>query len=59
MAAEDTTLPEENAGKIVQWFDRRRPVLSAPVATGAILTAFTLGALAAVGALALVGRLRD
>ncbi|MES2035639.1 MAG: hypothetical protein V4466_15840 [Pseudomonadota bacterium] len=58
MAVEDN-LPDENPGKIVQWYDGRKPVLSAPVATVSILTAFTLGALAAVGALALVGRLRD
>lgn len=58
MAVEDN-LPDENPGKIVQWYEGRRPVMSAPIATGAIITAFTLGALAAVGALALVGRLRD
>lgn len=58
MAVEDN-LPDENPGKIVQWYEGRHAVMSAPVATGAILTAFALGALAAVGALALVGRLRD
>lgn len=58
MAVEDN-LPDENPGKIVEWYDRRKPVMSAPVASGAILAAFALGALATVGALALMGRLRD
>lgn len=58
MAVEDN-LPDENPGEIVEWYDRRKPVLSAPVASGAILATFTLGALATVGALALMGRLRD
>lgn len=58
MAIEDN-LPDETPGKIVQWYEGRRPVMSAPVATGSIVGAFILGALATVGALALMGRIRD
>ncbi|WP_428153953.1 hypothetical protein [Brevundimonas sp.] len=44
---------------IVEWYETRPVTVSTAVATGAIVTAFTLGALAAVGALFLIGRLDD
>ena len=44
---------------IVEWYEARPVTVSSAVATGAIITAFTLGVLTAVGALALIGRLDD
>ena len=44
---------------IVEWYEARHVTVPAAVATGAIIGAFTLGVLAAVGALALMGRLDD
>ena len=44
---------------IVEWYETRPATVSTAVATGAIVTAFTLGALTAVGALFLIGRLDD
>ncbi|WP_425986124.1 hypothetical protein [Brevundimonas sp. TWP1-2-1b1] len=44
---------------IVEWYETRPVTVSTAVATGAIATAFTLGALTAVGALFLIGRLDD
>ena len=44
---------------IVEWYEARPVTVSTAVATGAIVTAFTLGALTAVGALFLIGRLDD
>ena len=44
---------------IVEWYETRPVTVSTAVATGAIVTAFTLGALTAVGALFLIGRLDD
>ena len=60
MAAEDATLEDEaDEMEIVEWFEARPVTVSAAVATGSIITAFTLGGLTAVGALALMGRLDD
>lgn len=60
MAAEDATLDDEaDEMEIVEWFEARPVTVSAAVATGSIITAFTLGVLTAVGALALMGRLDD
>ena len=44
---------------IVEWYAARPVTLPAAVATGAIVAAFALGVLTAVGALALMGRLDD
>ena len=44
---------------IVEWYETRPVTVSTAVATGAIVTAFTLGAQTAVGALFLIGRLDD
>ena len=44
---------------IVEWYETRPVTVSTAVATGAIVTAFTLGALTAVGALFLIDRLDD
>jgi hypothetical protein len=44
---------------IVEWYETRPVTVSAAVATGSIITAFTLGALTAVGVLFLTGRLDD
>jgi len=44
---------------IVEWYEARSVQVSTAVATGAIIGAFTLGVLTAVGALALTGRLDD
>jgi hypothetical protein len=52
-------IDEDEAGEIVHWQERPRLHLSAYQATGATLAAFGLGMLAAVGALALLGKIRD
>jgi len=44
---------------IVEWYEARPVHVSTAVATGAIVGAFTLGVLTAVGALVLMGRLDD
>lgn len=44
---------------IVEWYETRPVSVSTGVATGSIIAAFALGALTAVGALALMGRLDD
>ena len=44
---------------IVEWYAARPVTVPTAVATGAIIGAFTLGVLTAVGALALMGRLDD
>lgn len=44
---------------LVEWYEPRAVNVSTPVAAGAIIAAFTLGVLTAVGALALMGRLDD
>lgn len=44
---------------IVEWYEARPVTVPAAVATGAIIGAFALGVAAAVGALALMGRLDD
>ena len=44
---------------IVEWYEARHVTVPAPVATGAIITAFTLGVLNADGALALMGGVDD
>jgi len=51
-------IDEDEAGEIVHWQERPRLHLSPVQATGATLAAFGLGVLAAVGALALLGRIR-
>ena len=44
---------------IVEWYGARPVTVPTAVATGAIVSAFALGVLTAVGALALMGRLDD
>jgi hypothetical protein len=44
---------------IVEWYEARPVTVPAAVAAGAIVGAFALGVLTAVGALALMGRLDD
>ena len=44
---------------IVEWYEARPVTIPTAVATGAIVAAFALGVLTAVGALALMGRLED
>lgn len=66
MAAEDTYLDEAydegihdaNAGEIVQYYAKRPVTVSTAAATGSLVAAFTLGALTAVGAMAVL-RLYD
>ncbi len=48
-----------NEADIVEWYETRPVTVPAAVATGAIVAAFGLGVLTAVGALALMGRLDD
>ena len=52
---------DEDLGEadIVEWYEARPVTVPAAVATGAIVAAFALGVLTAVGALALMGRLDD
>ena len=62
MAADDTYLDDAydegldgaDAGEIVEWYAKRPVTLSAAAATGSIIGAFALGALTAVGTLALL-----
>ena len=44
---------------IVEWYEARPVTVPTAVATGAVVGAFALGVLTAVGALALMGRLDD
>jgi len=66
MTAEDAIYHAEgyadddlNEADIVEWYEARPVTVPTAVATGAIIGAFTLGVLTAVGALALMGRLDD
>ena len=66
MTAEDAIYHAEgyadddlNEADIVEWYEARPVTVPTAVATGAIIAAFTLGVLTAVGALALMGRLDD
>lgn len=66
MTAEDAIYEAEghhdddlHEADIVEWYEARPMTVSTHVATGAIIGAFVLGALTAVGALALMGRLDD
>lgn len=61
MTADDTIYEAEgymdedlHEADIVEWYEARPVTVSTAVATGAIVTAFTLGALTAVGALFLL-----
>ena len=66
MTADDTIYEAEgymdedlHEADIVEWYEARPVTVSTSVATGAIVTAFPLGALTAVGALVLIGRRDD
>lgn len=56
-AAEEAWIDEDGEADIVEWYEARPVTVSTAVATGSIVTAFALGVLTAVGALALMGRL--
>ena len=58
-AQHDVYVIEDEDGEIVQWYERPKLQVSTAQATGATLGAFALGALTAVGILALLGRIRD
>jgi len=55
----DVYVIEDEDGEIVHWYERPKLRVSPAAATGATLGAFALGALTAVGILALLGRIRD
>ena len=59
MTAHDETWIEDDADQadIVEWYEARPVTVSTAAATGTIVGAFALGALVAVGALVLLGRL--
>ncbi|QDH74364.1 MAG: hypothetical protein EON85_15940 [Brevundimonas sp.] len=66
MTAEDAIYAAEgyhdedlHEADIVEWYETRPVTVSTAVATGAVIGAFALGVLTAVGALALMGRLDD
>ncbi len=59
MAAEDVLIEEDEEADIVEWYEARPVTVSTAVATGAVVTAFALGVLTGVGALALMGWLDD
>ena len=66
MTAEDAIYANEgfhdddlHEADIVEWYEARPLTVSTYVATGAVIGAFALGVLTAVGALALMGRLDD
>ncbi len=50
---------DEGEADIVEWYEARPVTVSTAVATGSIVAAFALGALTAVGALALLGYMDD
>lgn len=50
---------EEDDQEIVHWFDRPPVELNGAEMAGVIATAFVAGAAAAIGVLAITGRLRD
>lgn len=54
---EDAT--DDNDAEIVEWYAARPVTVSTAIATGSIVAAFALGALTAVGALALLGYMDD
>jgi len=58
MGAEEALIDDDlDDADIVEWYEARPMTVSSHVATGAVIAAFTLGVLTAVGALALMGRL--
>ena len=63
MHAEETLYDEDDEtadeADIVEWYEARPMTVSTALATGSIVTAFALGVLTAVGALALMGHLDD
>ncbi|WP_296815210.1 hypothetical protein [Brevundimonas sp.] len=60
MADEDVILDDSDDDmEIVHWYEPEPMSLSLAQASGAVVTAFALGVLTAVGVLALTGRIRD
>ena len=59
MTAHDETWIEDDADQadIVEWYEARPVTVSTAAATGSLVGAFSLGALVAVGALIVLGRL--
>lgn len=56
MNAEDV-IDLDDEDTLIEWYEARPVTVSTAVASGAIVSAFALGVLTAVGALALMGRL--
>ncbi|MFN4288839.1 MAG: hypothetical protein ACK4E3_10140 [Brevundimonas sp.] len=56
MGAEDV-IDLDDEDTLIEWYEARPVTVSTAVASGAIVSAFALGVLTAVGALALMGRL--
>ena len=60
MADDEVILDEtDDDMEIVHWYEPEPMSLSLVQASGAVVTAFALGVLTAVGVLALTGRIRD
>lgn len=60
MSAEEGVIEaDDGEADIVEWYETRPVTVSTAVATGAVVTAFALGVLTGVGALALMGWLDD
>jgi len=59
MSEAEILVDDEDPREIVHWFDRPPVQLSPVQISAAVAGAFVLGALAAIGALALAGQLRD
>lgn len=58
MGAEEALIDDDlHEADIVEWYEARPLSVSTTFASGAVITAFALGVLTAVGALALMGRL--
>ena len=57
----DSALDDDDRddGRIVEWYSTRPVTVSTAVASGAVIAAFALGALTAVGVLALIGQFDD
>ena len=61
MAIEDVVIEDEDLDQpdIVEWYEARPVTVSTAAATGAVLSAFALGVVSALAAVALTHRLRD
>lgn len=61
MAIEDVVIEDEDLDQpdIVEWYEARPVTVSTAAAAGAVLSAFALGVVSALAAVALTQRLRD